>query len=240
MYLPICSVALLFATPSLAYVPESTFKTDLLATGSLLKLAVAAANGSLKNYLATEGVDQICGVSHSSMRRECSFFNESQTSLLSEDERLKYTSAIKCLMALPSKLPVGFAPGAKSCYGDFVNTHVNQTRNIHFDDWFFPWHRAYIWSFETALLDECGYEIRATSRTGTGASLHRTLSTPLTWMAATIHEEVMVFGLFIIAPSLGEPKQRTASRLPKGKVAAVEKLELMLELWPISPLPRQR
>lgn len=58
------------AAGALAYVPESTFKTDLLAGKSLLKLATVVANGELKEYLATEGVDQSCEISDLVIRRE--------------------------------------------------------------------------------------------------------------------------------------------------------------------------
>ncbi|KAH8897262.1 putative tyrosinase [Thozetella sp. PMI_491] len=60
-------------------------------------------------------------------------------------------------MAAPSKIPSGLAPGAKSRYDDFVATHVNQTRGIHFSGSFFIWHRYFLWAFERALRDECGY-----------------------------------------------------------------------------------
>jgi tyrosinase len=60
-------------------------------------------------------------------------------------------------MTAPSKIPPGLAPGAKSRYDDFVATHINQTRTIHFCGSFFPWHRYYIWAFESALRQECGY-----------------------------------------------------------------------------------
>jgi hypothetical protein len=65
---------------------------------------------------------------------------------------------VKCLMAAPSKIPPGLAPGAKSRYDDFVVTHVNQTLTIHFTGSFFAWHRYYIWSFERALRQECDYD----------------------------------------------------------------------------------
>ena len=61
-------------------------------------------------------------------------------------------------MAAPSKIPPGEAPGAKSRYDDFVAMHINQTLSIHFTGYFFSWHRYFIWSFEKALQDECGYK----------------------------------------------------------------------------------
>ncbi|ORY68344.1 uncharacterized protein BCR38DRAFT_130468 [Pseudomassariella vexata] len=60
-------------------------------------------------------------------------------------------------MDSPSKIPAGDAPGAKSRYDDFVAIHVNQTETIHFTGSFLSWHRYYMYSFERALRDECGY-----------------------------------------------------------------------------------
>lgn len=50
---------------------------------------------------------------------------------LSGDERIAYTSALQCLMALPAKTPSDLAAGAKTRYDDFVVTHINQTMTIH-------------------------------------------------------------------------------------------------------------
>lgn len=58
------------AATALAYVPELTFNSDLLAGKSLIKLTAVAANGSLKNYLAAEGVDQSCEIADLAIRRE--------------------------------------------------------------------------------------------------------------------------------------------------------------------------
>lgn len=60
-------------------------------------------------------------------------------------------------MAKPARTPSSLAPGAKSRYDDFVATHINATNTIHFTGNFLTWHRYFIWSFEKALRDECGY-----------------------------------------------------------------------------------
>lgn len=96
------------------------------------------------------------------------------SSTLSNDEKLAYINAgmvydpryrsrtntplVKCLMRAPSKIPAGEVPGAKSRYDDFVGMHVNQTLFIHFTGSFFAWHRYFVWSYERALRDECGYK----------------------------------------------------------------------------------
>lgn len=78
-------------------------------------------------------------------------------STLSATERKSYTSAVNCLMALPSKLDPTVVPGAKSRYDDFVAQHINQTLTIHGTGSFLSWHRYFVWSYETALREECGY-----------------------------------------------------------------------------------
>lgn len=77
---------------------------------------------------------------------------------LSSDERIAYTSALNCLMALPAKTPSELAPGAKTRYDDWVTTHINQTLMIHGTANFLGWHRWFIWELEQSLRTECGYQ----------------------------------------------------------------------------------
>ena len=37
------------------------------------------------------------------------------------------------------------------------STHVNYTLNVHLSGLFLPWHRHFLWLWEKALRDECGY-----------------------------------------------------------------------------------
>ncbi|KAK6214456.1 hypothetical protein LQW54_004363 [Pestalotiopsis sp. IQ-011] len=139
----------LTSVASSAYVPESTLSTDILAISSLAKLAATLADGTLVDLLAGEGVSQECNLLEVGIRREYS--------TLTNQEKLAYTSAVKCLMSKPAQTPADQAPGAKSRYDDFVTTHVNQTINIHATGNFLSWHRYLSWAFEQALRDECGY-----------------------------------------------------------------------------------
>ncbi|KAH6656064.1 hypothetical protein BKA67DRAFT_562558 [Truncatella angustata] len=143
--------SLLLVTLPLAstYTPASTFGSDLLAAQSLIKLGVSVADGSLKKQLATKNVPQTCSIDKISIRREYS--------TLSNDEKLSYTKAVKCLMAKPGQTPAELAPGVRSRYDDFVATHINQTWSIHACGAFLSWHRYYIWTFEQTLRNECGY-----------------------------------------------------------------------------------
>ncbi|KAK8062563.1 hypothetical protein PG997_014660 [Apiospora hydei] len=77
---------------------------------------------------------------------------------LSKDQRLDYVKAVQCLMNLPANTPSDYAPGAKSRYDDFVVTHINHTLDAHYTGNFMAWHRWFIYTYETALRDECGYK----------------------------------------------------------------------------------
>lgn len=80
-------------------------------------------------------------------------------------------------MSSPSKLSATQYPGAKSRYDDFVVVHMNMTPSVHstvrgilafgmnisadmlgIQASFLSWHRYFVWSYETALRDECGYK----------------------------------------------------------------------------------
>ncbi|KAK6223860.1 hypothetical protein LQW54_000004 [Pestalotiopsis sp. IQ-011] len=118
-------------------------KRDVLE--DLQNQAIAALQNATDNGLA---------------ERSCSIFNakiRKEWSTLSAAERKSYTTAVNCLMALPSKLDPTVVPGAKSRYDDFVAQHINQTLTIHGTGSFLSWHRYFVWSYETALREECGY-----------------------------------------------------------------------------------
>lgn len=77
---------------------------------------------------------------------------------LSRDEKLDYVRAVKCLQSLPPRTPANVSSGARSRFDDFVVTHIQQTLTIHFSGYFLPWHRWFVYSYEKALRDECGYQ----------------------------------------------------------------------------------
>ncbi|KAJ1336158.1 tyrosinase [Microdochium nivale] len=143
-------LAIGLATPVLtAWVPESTFKTDLIAGRALLHQTTALADGRLKKAFEAQGVSSSCKPSQIRIRRDYA--------TLSNTEKREYIRAVKCLMDTPSRIPEGVAPGAKSRYDDFVAVHINQTQTIHFTGNFLSWHRNYIHAFESALRSECRF-----------------------------------------------------------------------------------
>lgn len=155
MQLPLVPLALLASAASLAHcwTPAPSDGSDQAAAESLEVLTTAAADGSLKQDLATKGVELMagaCTMENAAVRREYS--------TLSNDEKLAYTRAVQCLMAQPPISPADKVPGARSRYDDMVATHINQTRTIHSSGSFLAWHRHYVWTFEQALRDECGYK----------------------------------------------------------------------------------
>lgn len=43
-------------------------------------------------------------------------------------------------------------------FDDFVVTHIQQTLDIHYSGIFPPWHRWFVYQYEKALREECGYK----------------------------------------------------------------------------------
>ena len=73
-------------------------------------------------------------------------------------ERKFYIDAVYCLYHKPSILPKDLVPGALNRRDDFTAVHINQTFAVHLDGIFLPWHRNFLFLYEKALRDECGYQ----------------------------------------------------------------------------------
>ncbi|KAF3054156.1 hypothetical protein E8E11_011943 [Didymella keratinophila] len=91
-----------------------------------------------------------CNLSNVAVRREWN--------ALSKTERKAYISAVQCLQKKQTKTPASLIPGARSRFDDWVGTHINQTMTIHYTGTFLGWHRYFIWQYEQALRNECGYK----------------------------------------------------------------------------------
>ncbi|KAI1172221.1 hypothetical protein F4777DRAFT_562651 [Nemania sp. FL0916] len=72
----------------------------------------------------------------------------------SASDKQALMAAIKCLMGKP---PSGTFPPSTSRYEDFARLHQMYTPNIHQNAKFLPWHRYFVWVFEQALRNECGF-----------------------------------------------------------------------------------
>ncbi|KAF2130944.1 Di-copper centre-containing protein [Dothidotthia symphoricarpi CBS 119687] len=131
-------------TAALAGGSAATFtEHDRLAAQGMINLGLYTAQNGYPS-------PKTCSPKNLSVRREWS--------LLLRSEKLNYIDAIKCLHSKPAKTPSAIASGAKNRYDDFVVTHIIQTYEVHGTANFLAWHRYFVWSYEQALRDECGYK----------------------------------------------------------------------------------
>lgn len=70
-------------------------------------------------------------------------------------DRVAFVDAIDCLIKSPSAGDQ-YAPST-SRYEDFARTHQLLTATVHHSNIFLPWHRWFVFAFETALRSECGF-----------------------------------------------------------------------------------
>jgi tyrosinase len=110
------AAASLLAVSAYAWQPSSTNGTDRLAHRGLVNLKRHHAALNSTNSTTT------CNVHNAAVRKEWLS--------LSDNEKIAYTDAVKCLQDTPS-LSGAEAPGAKSRFDDFVAVHINQTLFIH-------------------------------------------------------------------------------------------------------------
>lgn len=72
-------------------------------------------------------------------------------------QRERYIQAVYCLQNSPSRLQPGDAPGAHNRRDDFTMAHMQNTQKVHFSPWLLVFHRHFVWLYEQALCNECGY-----------------------------------------------------------------------------------
>lgn len=66
-------------------------------------------------------------------------------------------AAVTCLMKLPSQAPKPKFEGALSRFDDFVGYHMTHAALLHDNLHLFPAHKYFVWVYEQALRNECGY-----------------------------------------------------------------------------------
>ncbi|EOO04223.1 putative tyrosinase central domain-containing protein [Phaeoacremonium minimum UCRPA7] len=113
---------------------------DQLRDSSITKLA---------SYLKQNPASNGCTLETASIRKEWTD--------LSVAQREEYIAAVKCLQSAPSKSSATEIPGARSRFDDFVAVHIQQTDSIHNTANFLSWHRYFVFTYEKALREECGY-----------------------------------------------------------------------------------
>lgn len=107
------AAASLLAVSACAWQPSSTNGTDRLAHRGLV---------NLKKHHAALNSTSSCDIHTAAVRKEWLS--------LSDDEKIAYIDAVKCLQETPS-ISGPDVPGAKSRFDDFVAIHINQTLRIH-------------------------------------------------------------------------------------------------------------
>lgn len=103
-----------------------------------------------EEVLAARGEKSGCTLKRLTFRREYGS--------LSHKEQLDYVRAVQCLQDLPPRTPANVSSGARSRFDDFTVVHIQQTLEIHFSGIFPAWHRWFVFSYEKALREECGYK----------------------------------------------------------------------------------
>ncbi|KFA68508.1 hypothetical protein S40285_05385 [Stachybotrys chlorohalonatus IBT 40285] len=91
-----------------------------------------------------------CNIFNAEVRRDWASF--------SKCERKAYLDSVLCLQRLPGKSDRNWAPGVRTRYDDFVAIHIHLTQSIHSTGNFLTWHRYFVWAYEQALKNECGYK----------------------------------------------------------------------------------
>ncbi|UQC90160.1 uncharacterized protein CLUP02_15690 [Colletotrichum lupini] len=133
------------------------------AVGLLMAPVMASPieTGDVLAELQVKAMSALTASSAGNKRSSCNIFNApdpSSREAFSSQERKDYISAVQCLLTSPSKSDPEFAPGARNRYDDFVAVHINQTTKIHGTGNFLTWHRYFVWAYEEALRNECGYK----------------------------------------------------------------------------------
>ncbi|XXG99739.1 hypothetical protein Hte_006080 [Hypoxylon texense] len=90
-----------------------------------------------------------CTLENAAVRREWSD--------MSEELRQEYVASIMCLTKLPPKSDRERFPGAQSRFDDFVAYHMTHAMQLHDNQHLFGAHKYFVYLFEKALREECGY-----------------------------------------------------------------------------------
>ncbi|CAI7572113.1 unnamed protein product [Penicillium bialowiezense] len=139
------------AVLSTSAIPTAASTSLPVAAAQLDRLAEVAFNTTTETVSSDSDIEKRggCSLSNLRIRRDWRTFSARQ--------KKSYIKSVVCLQKLPSRSPAELVPGARSRYDDFVATHINQTLGIHYTGTFLAWHRNFIWNFEQALRNECGY-----------------------------------------------------------------------------------
>lgn len=119
------------------------------ASMAQIKLQTLISHASFVMKLHQKSFNPSCTTQNMQVRREWG--------TLSAEERITYTNAVQCLQTKSAISPKSWAPGVRTRFDDWVATHIDQTLRIHYTGTFLGWHRYFLWEYEQALRNECGY-----------------------------------------------------------------------------------
>ncbi|KAF4550076.1 Tyrosinase-like protein 2 [Elsinoe fawcettii] len=122
----------------------------------ILSLAVAALTAPVWVADDTSASQVLADIALENAAPTCDVTYRQEWHDLSKRERRDWIKAVQCLQTRPSRIEG--VPGARTRYDDFVALHIQQTMTIHATGNFLSWHRYYVWAFEKALRNECGYQ----------------------------------------------------------------------------------
>ncbi|KAF9691299.1 hypothetical protein EKO04_010796 [Ascochyta lentis] len=146
------ALSLLAGTLSHALPAPQEKSSETLSSASPVAFTAASADLAVKTSLSENSKTKrgSCNLYNVAVRREWG--------TLSKRERKSYIDAVLCLQKKKTKTPASLLPGARSRFDDWVGTHINQTNKIHYTGPFLGFHRYFIWQYEQALRNECGYK----------------------------------------------------------------------------------
>ncbi|KAH3981818.1 hypothetical protein HBI70_152860 [Parastagonospora nodorum] len=94
---------------------------------------------------------------------QCSeFLTRKEWRTLNNSEKAKWVGAVKCLASIShERLSLTknqtMLEGKRSLYDDFSYSHALVEHSAHRNAYFLPWHRWFIYLFDTSLRQTCGY-----------------------------------------------------------------------------------
>ncbi|KAH8828604.1 hypothetical protein DL96DRAFT_1012081 [Flagelloscypha sp. PMI_526] len=77
-------------------------------------------------------------------------------SSLGQGTKQSYIAAVQCTQTRLG--PITPFAGSRSRFDDFTALHVKEFQDVHWVAQFLPWHRYYLWLYESVLIQECGYQ----------------------------------------------------------------------------------
>jgi tyrosinase len=143
--LPHISISIPTGAPK---IPIKAFETLHSITLSLKDISAMVANQTDGPGPETEFTPFAAQAACSSVKTRVEWHDSS------DQTKQNFVDGVKCLLGKSSK---GGYPGSKNRYEDFVQVHQSVTDNVHNNRKFIVWHRAFLWTFEQVLRNECGF-----------------------------------------------------------------------------------